>query len=187
MKKLLFVLCTGFTSIAILNNDVYSQNAERPDAFLNTKSFKSTIRHLAAWQSKTMSDMYVPDEKNKNLRAQKDFQDRFKNVDNAQWFYDSKFGFVTYFLQDGYGNRVFYDKKGNWMYSLIFYGEGKLSRDIRAQIKSIYFDFNITLVEEIQMKEGFKYVVYLEDKSDIKVLEVNGEGGIQILQELAKG
>jgi hypothetical protein len=187
MKKFLFALCTGFTSIAVLNNDVYSQYSERPDAFLNTKNFKSNIRHLAARENNVMTGMYVPEEKNKNLKAQKDFQDRFKNVDNAKWFYDSKVGFVTYFLKDGYGNRVFYDKKGNWMYSLIFYGEDKLSRDIRAQVKSIYFDFNITLVEEIQMKVGTQYVVYLEDKSEIKILEVDREGQIQILQEMVKG
>jgi hypothetical protein len=84
MKKLLFALCTGFTSIAVLNNDVYSQNAERPDAFLNTKIFKSTIRHLAAKESYTLTGKFVSEGKNKNLRAQKDFQVRFRNVDNAQ-------------------------------------------------------------------------------------------------------
>ena len=65
---------------------------------------------------------YIPDAKNINAKAIKDFQTRFADASNTMWFSDTN-GFVSYFIKDGYGDRVFYDKKGHWQYSLIFYGE----------------------------------------------------------------
>ncbi len=92
-------------------------------------------------------------------KAIKDFQTRFADANNAKWFSDEN-GFVSYFVKDGYGNRVFYDKKGHWQYSLIFYGEDKLPRDVRAAVKSTYFDLSITLVEEVQTTERQSYISF---------------------------
>ena len=73
------------------------------------------------------------------------------------------------------------------MCSLILYGEDGLLRDIRAQIKSTYFDFAITLVEEVQTTDGIEYVVYLKDKSTIRILKVDMDGDIEILHVIEKG
>ena len=83
----------------------------------------------------------------------------FADANNAMWFSDNN-GFVSYFVKDGYGDRVFYDKKGHWQYSLIFYGEDKLPRDVRAAIKSTYFDMSITLVEEVQTPSIPKFISF---------------------------
>ena len=186
MKVFPFALSAGFISAIMFSNWAYAQSAEN-SAFINSKNFRSSIRHLVTRDGNISEGIYIAGEKNTNVRAYKDFQDRFKKVDNAIWFFDPKVGFESYFIRDGYGNRVIYDKKGRWLYSLITYGEDKLSRDIRAQIKSTYFDFTITLVEEVQMNEGIEYVVYLTDKSTIRILKVNPAGDIQTLQELTKG
>jgi hypothetical protein len=187
MKKCLFALVTGFISITAFGHGVQAQNGERPHAFMQTKQFASSVRHVASWESPESRDFYITDEKKINFRAYKDFQVRFKQVENASWFYDPKVGFVSYFVRSGYGNRVIYDKKGRWLYSLIIYGEDELPRDIRTRIKSTYFDFTITLVEEVQTTEGTEYVVYLEDKSTIRILTLNRDGDIQTVQEMEKG
>ena len=113
----------------------------------------ASVRYLAALESPADLGTYVPDAKNINTKALKDFGDRFNSPNDAKWFSDAN-GFVSYFVKDGYGDRAFYDKKGHWQYSLIFYGEDKLPRDIRAIVKSTYFDMNITLVEEVQTNQG---------------------------------
>ncbi len=100
------------------------------------------------------------------------------------WFSDQN-GFESYFVQNGFGNRAFYGKKGHWLYSLILHTEHELPSDVRASIKSIYFDFAITLVEEVQTNYGVFYIVNLEDKSNIKILKVNDLGEINILLEMA--
>jgi hypothetical protein len=185
MKKTLLALAFGFTSIMALSNYAFAQYSENPVGFNDTKNFKESVRNLAALESPAFMGTFIPDAKNINAKAIKDFQGRFNGASNAMWFSDAS-GFVSYFVQNGYGNRAFYDKKGRWQYSLIFYGEDKLPRDVRSAVKSTYFDLNITLVEEVQTTEAMVYIVHLEDKSNIKILKVNKEGEMEIMQELTK-
>ena len=185
MKKILIALSFGFMSIAALSNSAIAQNSNNPVAFNDSKSFNSSIQYLAALESPATMGTYVPDSKNINTKALKDFGQRFDNPSNAKWFSDRN-GFVSYFIKDGYGDRAYYDKKGHWQYSLIFYGEDKLPRDIRAIVKSTYFDQSITLVEEVQTTEGMVYIIHVEDKSSITILKVNKDGEMETMQEMTK-
>ena len=185
MKKILFVLSIGFTSMTAISSCAYAQNAAQPVAFNDPQHFKSAIRNMAALESPAYIGTYIPDAKNINAKAIKDFNGRFADASNVMWFSDRN-GFTTYFIKDGFGNRVFYDKKGHWEYSLIFYSEDKLPRDVRAAVKSTYFDMAITLVEEVQTTEAKVYIVHLEDKVNIKILKVNDQGEYEILQDLSK-
>ncbi|MEJ0083141.1 MAG: hypothetical protein WDM78_19835 [Puia sp.] len=65
---------------------------------------------MAALESTAYMGTFVPDVKDINAKAIKDFNARFNGANNAMWFSD-KNGFTTYFVKDGYGDRVFYDKK----------------------------------------------------------------------------
>jgi len=185
MKKILLALTVGFTSIAALSNCAHAQNAVYPVAFNDTKHFRESVRLIAALENPADLGTYIPDAKTVNTKAIKDFHGRFSTVDNAQWFSD-KNGYVSYFVKDGYGDRVFYDAKGHWAYSLIFEGEDKLPRDLRAAVKSTYFDMAITLVEEVQTPECTLFVVHLEDKTSIKILEINNEGEMKSMQDFSK-
>ena len=185
MKKTLFALCIGFTSFAALGNAALAQNAAGPVAFNNTKNFKSAIRNVAAMESPAFMGNYVADARDVNTKAVKDFHLRFNHAGNTQWYSDRN-GFTSYFVQDGYGDRAYYDKKGHWRYSLIFYGEDKLPKDIRKIVRSTYFDLTITLVEEVQLADAMAYVIHLEDKSSIKIIKVNKEGEMETMQDLTK-
>jgi hypothetical protein len=185
MKKFLFALTIGCTSLAAISNCTQAQNSAQPVAFNDMKHFKSTIRNMAALESPADMGTYIPDGKSINAKAIKDFSTRFNGANNAMWFSDRN-GFTTYFIKDGYGDRVFYDKKGHWEYSLIFYNEDKLPREVRAAVKSTYFDMAITLVEEVQTVDSKVYIVHLEDKASIKILKVNDLGEYEILQDLSK-
>jgi hypothetical protein len=185
MKKVLFALSIGFTSIASLNNCVYAQNSENSVAFSNTKNFRLSIRNVAALESLARIGTYIPDAKSIYAKAIKDFQTRYAGAENAMWF-SYKNGFVSYFVKDSYGNRVFYDKKGHWEYSLLFFNEDKLPGNVRAAVKSTYFDLNITLVEEAQTTENRVFICHLEDKATIKIIKVNDDGEMEILQDLTK-
>jgi hypothetical protein len=183
MKKILFTLTIGFISLP--GSFALAQHGDGPNAFNQIKNFKPSIVNLATLKNLRFMDTYIPETKNINSKAIKDFQERYNNIKNAMWFSDQN-GFESYFVQNGFGNRVFYGKKGLWLYSLILHTEHELPSDIRASIKSIYFDFAITLVEEVQTIYGVIYIVNLEDKSNIKILIVNDLGEINILSELNK-
>lgn len=185
MKKTLSVLAVGFMFILAPSNRAQAQNSTGPFAYYETKTFRSSIRHVADFTKQVSLLNDAPEGKNFNSKAIRDFQIRFQKVDNATWFSDQH-GYMSYFIKNGYGNKVFYDKKGRWQGSLILYAEDQLPVDLRASVKSRYFDFAITLIEEVQTNYGMVYIVHLEDKSNIKILRLSEDAEMEILQEMTK-
>jgi putative component of toxin-antitoxin plasmid stabilization module len=157
MKKILVTLAFGCLSIA-----GFSNSGNREFAY-------DSLRKIEA--------------KYMNFKALKDFKTRFGT--DGTWF-TAQYGIVSYFTQDGYTNRVYYDKKGHWVYSLLTYGENKLDRDVRKAVKMNFYDLNITLVKELQTLSGLVYIITLEDKTSIKLLKINREGEMEIMQEMTK-
>ena len=186
MKKILFALIIGFTFIVALSNCSFAQNSNKGIESKFKKDLIPSIRNLAILENPDLMGTYILKRSEINIWAVTDFMDRFDKIDNAIWFSTPKGGFEAYFVQDGYGDRVMYDKKGGWQLSLMNYNEDKLPRDIRTVVKSVYFDFEIILVEEVHTIEGVEYIVYLEDKSNIMLVKVNKEGDMELFQDLDK-
>ena len=120
-----------------------------------------------------------------NIKAVNDFNKRFNSASGAWWVADEN-GFMSYFKEEGFTQRVCYDRKGNWMYSMIYYNESKLPKDVRNAVKSTYYDMSIVLVKEIKTTKGKVYVLNLEDKTTIRIIKVNDEGEMETVQELIK-
>ena len=162
MKRILILalafILTGKTfassSIIYAGNPIVNElNSALPVRFTDKKDLKLFIRNLAALESPSFKGNYIPDIKDVNIRALKDFQVRFNNVTKVRWFSDDN-GFISYFNKDGFNNRAFYNKKGQWQYSLVYYTEDRLPRDIRTTVRSKYFDFSIYMVEAVQTTYG---------------------------------
>jgi hypothetical protein len=185
MKKVLFALAIGFISMTSLKSSVYAQNSENSVAFSNAKNFRLSIRNAAALESSASMGTYIPDAKSIHARAIKDFRTRYAGADNAMWF-SYKNGFISYFVKDSYGSRVFYDKKGRWEYSLLFFNEDELPVNVRAAVRSTFYDLTITLVEEVQTPDSRVFICHLEDKATIRIVRVSDDGEMKILQDLTK-
>lgn len=179
MKKILTALFAGTISFLALTNNASAQ-ASDGDLAINSGNLNTDESGNAAYSAPRATDV-----KNVNAKAVSDFKGRFTSAMSEKW-YAGKTGFVSVFMADGYRDRAYYDKKGHWQYSLIFYGEDHLNKDIRAIVKSTYYDMAITLVEEVQMPEGKGYVIHLEDKSHFVIVKVNSEGDMTTMQELTK-
>ncbi len=186
MKKILFVLSVGFTFIAVFIKCTCAQSSQILIDPNIKKNFLSSIRNLASLDVPDLGDSNTLRRNEINIHAVRDFLNRFDKVDDAQWFAGPNEGFEAYFIKDGFGDRVMYDKYGNWLMSLITGHEEKLPRNIRYLVKSTYYDFDIILVEELHIREGVEYIVYLEDKFNIKIVEVNNGDEMEVLQELNK-
>lgn len=186
---LLLVLGVGnFASASeniALNPMVSEQNSGQPVRFTDKKYFKSFIRNIAALETLAFKGNYIPDIKDVNVRALKDFQNRFNDVAGVKWFSDNN-GYTTYFNKDGFNDRAFYNKKGLWQYSLIFYTEDKLPKDVRSIVKSKYYDLVIYMAEEVHTVDGKGYIVYLEDNSQIRIVKVSSENEMETMTELVK-
>jgi hypothetical protein len=122
---------------------------------------------------------------NGNSKAVNDFNRRFNKVSDAWWLSDNN-GFTSYFKEDGFTNRVAYDRKGNWIYTMIYYNESRLPKNVRSVVKSEFYDLTIVLVKEVQTMYGKVYVVNLEDKTTIRIVKVNDEGEMETVQEIIK-
>jgi hypothetical protein len=111
-----------------------------------------------------------------NTRALRDFLSKYENATEVTWYKADK-GFIVRFLVDSIFSRAAYKTNGHWVYTIKQYMEKKMPRSVRALVKSTYYDYNITLVEEIeQPNESVKYVVHLQDDVSWKnVLVSNGQ------------
>lgn len=184
MKSFIIMVCTlilaggGFANpYKILggNGTRRLQNSGQPVNFAGTKIFKFSIFKLAASDSTDFMNVFIPDTKNVNPRALKDFQVRIHDASRVMWYSDGT-GFISYFAKDGFTNRVYYNKNGRWQYSLIYYTKDKLPRNISTIIKSSFADLDIDIVVETQTTYGVAYVVYMRNQSTIRILKVNAEG-----------
>lgn len=186
MKKAYFSLTLAICCAMVFSIRVDAQNAGNSFEPNFRKNFMPSVRNLASLANPDLSGTRLLNRNEINIWAVRDFMERFEKVENALWFATPKGGFEAYFVQDGYGDRVIYDKSGGWQMSLITYSEDKLARDIRAEIKSTYYDFQIVMVEEVRTNEGYEYIIYLEDKSGFRIVKVSKEGEMELLQDLEK-
>jgi hypothetical protein len=115
----------------------------------------------------------------------RDFILRYDDVSEARWLPGRK-GSTMYFVKDGFNNRAVYDLYGNWRYSMIFYQEAQLPKDIRRVVRREYFDLDITVVQEVQTEAGKAYFVHLEDQSNLKIVKVNTDGEMETIEEFQK-
>jgi hypothetical protein len=108
-----------------------------------------------------------------NSKAVRNFVRSYKNVSKERW-YSVQDGFIAMFILHDIHYRVDFDKKGNWLHTMRTYDENKLPPDIRHLVKSSYYDYNITFVQEIERpREPFTYVVHLEGKTKLINLRVS--------------
>src|ERR1044071_3920937 len=120
-----------------------------------------------------------------NIKAAKDFERQFKNVSNAKW-YKTPEAFVADFTENEIETKVIYDLKGNWHCMLRTYGEQKLPFDVRDQVKSKYYDFEIMVVYEITHSDNVSYILKIEDSKKIKTLRVSN-GEMEVIGDYERG
>jgi hypothetical protein len=181
MKKALILLTIGFTLSLASGDCMYAQNSQKniePEIKLD---FMPSIHNFSMLQNHDLSGVNLLVRNEINISAVRDFLNRFDEVNNALWFAIPKGGYEAYFVRDGYGDRVIYDKSGGWEMSLITYNEDKCPRDIRAAVKSLYFDFDMILVEEVHTRDGIEFIFYLQDKSSIQIVRVNKYNEVEVL------
>ena len=119
-----------------------------------------------------------------NIKAVRDFAKSFKDAENVRWYIVPD-GFMAYFTEHGIKARAGYDKKGNWLYCMRSYAEACLPKEIRAQVKSIYYDCTITWVNEITYGRQPIYIVHILDGTCWKNIRI-WEGEMEIVDAFEK-
>jgi hypothetical protein len=119
-----------------------------------------------------------------NQKAVRDFKKAFKDISNEKW-YSIKNGFLAEFSLNTTKNRVVYDKKGNWRFTVSYYEEKNLPAEIRAIVKPVYYDYTITRIAEVHVDDKIIYIVHVQNNSSLKTLRVC-EGEMELIEDFTK-
>lgn len=180
------VLATAFLLIGVLLAEARTQGSNRFFVNKARKGFMPSIRSIYSFLDPVrLSKNKVDDLSDIHIKARNDFNSRFRQASGETWFIVPG-GFISYYQTTESEYRVFYTNKGCWEYSLAFYYEDSLPKTIRASVKSNYYDYRITIVEQLTGHEGTNYVVHLENESGIKHLRVTENGDMDLLNEYTK-
>ena len=119
-------------------------------------------------------------------RPVRNFWHMFGESMNEKWYAIPRDGgFLAEFREKGIAYKVFYDKKGNWVYTLKEYTEKELPADVRAMVKSVYFDYPIAWVKEVNQSQDVVYLVNISNDQEWKTLRVS-DGEMEVVEDFRK-
>ena len=119
-------------------------------------------------------------------RAKAHFKENYAEVQNYTWYTAPDNSIYCIFQRGNTTDRVFYDSRGYWQFTLISYLPSELKMHIRKQIADQFEGYRITYVNEIQSAYDEPiYMVNIENAGNIKVLKVTDDD-IEVKQALIK-
>jgi len=119
-------------------------------------------------------------------RAKIHFKENYAEVQNAAWYNAPDNSMYCIFQRGNSLNRVFYDSRGYWQFTLVSYLPSELKMNIRQRIADQFEEYHITYVNEVQSAYDEPiYMVNIENAGSIKVIRVSGDD-IDVKQALIK-
>lgn len=121
---------------------------------------------------------------NISSKAIKEFRKKYKSISFETWDRIQD-GFMAKFANNEVQYKVYYDFKGNWTGTVRTFSEEQLPKDVRRQVKSVYYDHKINFVQEITLNDHFAYLIYMEDAANWLTIRIV-DGEMDVYQELKK-
>jgi hypothetical protein len=120
-------------------------------------------------------------------RAKAHFKANYGNATDASWYkLDNKNSMYCIFHEGKKIERVFYNNRGSWQYTLISYPPSELDNNTKAQVLNAFESYRITYVNEIHSTFNEPvYVFNIENPNFIKVIRLVGDE-IEVKQSLDK-
>ena len=119
-----------------------------------------------------------------NLKVTNHHEKNYKNVSGLKWNSEEKVIVATFKMNDK-SARVVYNKRGNWLFTIITYNEAQMPQDIRSLVKANYGGYSISMVQEISQGDVTLYKVHLEDCNSLKQILVHNNE-ITVYEEFTK-
>jgi hypothetical protein len=108
-----------------------------------------------------------------SIKAVRSFTKEYKDVGDARWYKGNDW-FAAYFTRNNIQVKVFYDCWGSYKYTMRSYLETDLPKEVRHQVKSTHYDYNIYHINEITVRGAVIYFIKLEGKKtwmDVKIVD----------------
>lgn len=121
-----------------------------------------------------------------HVKAMRDFLKRDNNAVNADWNVVESGYVVKYTGKNNSKCKTVYNCRGEFVYTIRQYYENVMPREVRGIVKSEYYDYTITLVDEIEERmKPLVYIVHLEDSTTLKNIQVC-EREMEVLEKYNK-
>jgi|SRR6266542_328283 len=164
-KNLLSIMAAAITAILMLGNagaQVAMNNSANANADFTTLNNASIKRTISA------ADV--------NFRTLKDFKKRFATTTDATWQETDK-GYIARFSANSIETMVAYGKQGTWFYTIQRYNEKNLLANVRALVKSTYYDYTFFHIDKVNVpeQENTIYILLLQDNKHFKTIRVCGD------------
>lgn len=116
-------------------------------------------------------------------KAVKSFERSHPNINGEKWRSADGNHIVT-FKEHGIKNKIVYMQNGQVDYALKIYDEDALPRQVRAAVKSIYYDYSITGVQELYLGKKIIHLIRLKGANTWKTIRVSN-GDVDEIESLA--
>jgi hypothetical protein len=111
----------------------------------------------------------------RNDKAERNFRREFREVYNPKWI-EKEDGFRAKFVEKDISYMVDYDKKGNWLNTILNYNEDHLDSHVANAVKMVFPGYVIVHVTEIKKGKAKIYLVKIDNQKLLKTIRVeNGE------------
>jgi len=161
MKKIILAALLMTTGICF----VYSQDSISAIAFQGKKKEvdnPASTAHPVALSPGSVSP-----------KALKDFSKTCKTASDCRWYSCGKEGVIVFYQAGDKKGRRFYDRKGNYVYNILSYGETLLPPDVKDIVKRTYYqDYKINWVEEVEADYKTFFIVHIANDKMIKNVSV---------------
>ena len=105
------------------------------------------------------------------------FTQTFPNASNIKWNDESN-GYSVSFSQDGNLQKMFYNKRGNFVCSWKYNDGKQLPTNLAVALQQNYKNSNIIGVTEFSNNEGVMYEVKLSSNDDMYAVKSSADGNI---------
>jgi hypothetical protein len=182
MKKIISLpVIFSVCCFAAMLNSADAQALAKNTVVVKSQSLSAAMRLTEASNNEIAEITYANEV---NQKAMREFKKTFRDVSNEKW-YSVKNGFLAEFSVNTTKNRVVYDKKGNWKFTVSYYDEKGLPAEIRAIVKPVYYDYAISRVEEVHANDQIIYIVHVQNNSSLKTLRIS-EGEMDLIEDFPK-
>ena len=117
-------------------------------------------------------------------RTWKSFASYFPGAYNSR-FYKVNRDWLAKFVLDSQQNRALFSERGSLRYTISYGYEKNLPDEIRKQVKSVYYDYDITRAIKVSEDHRLIWVINVENNKEMIILRLE-DGEMEKVEQLAK-
>ena len=113
---------------------------------------------------------------NANDRAKAHFSANYSEARDPEWYSLPDRNMYCIFHQGNVVNRVFYDSRGYWQYTLLGYPVSGLDKNVKELVTDYFNGYRILYVNEIRsFQDEPVYMINIENEDQSKLIKVTGD------------